>query len=98
MGLEAEKEQKQILIQSTLNQLNTSSQKLIQSIESLSENTERTLHANKEVVESMNNVILGTDNQANSAKESARAMEEMAVGIQRIAENSSSVSEAARKC
>lgn len=94
--LEAEKEQNQVIIQNTINQLMTSSQKLAQSVESLGVNTASTLKANKDVTESMINVTRGTDNQARSSKESARAMEEMAIGIQRIAENSSAVSEAAQ--
>ena len=97
LNLEAEKDQKQALIQNTIDQLNASSKKLVQSVESLGENTERTLNANKEVTESMINVSRGSDNQAKSSNESARAMEEMSTGIQRIAENSSLVSEEAQK-
>ncbi|ULO05831.1 methyl-accepting chemotaxis protein [Paenibacillus sp. 19GGS1-52] len=96
LGLEEEKEQKQVLIQNTIDQLMLSSKKLVESVDSLSENTGRTMKANQEVTESMLNVSRGTDNQAQSSKESARAMEEMAIGIQRIAENSSAVSEAAQ--
>jgi methyl-accepting chemotaxis protein len=96
-SLEAEKDQKQALIQNIIHQLNASSKKLVQSVESLGENTERTLNANKEVTESMMNVTRGTNNQAKSSKESAIAMEEMSTGIQRIAENSFTVSEEAQK-
>lgn len=60
----------------------------------LSTSTEHTVQVAHQIASSIQEVAAGAETQASSATESVRAMEEMAVGISRIAESSSTVSEA----
>lgn len=61
----------------------------------MQESAEQTAQATQEVAESIQEVAVGTDTQLQSLQECQRAMTEMTIGIQRIAESSSSVSEMA---
>lgn len=60
----------------------------------LSANAEQTVHVAHQIAESIQEVAAGAETQAAGASESVKAMGEMAIGIERIAESSSTVSEA----
>ncbi|SFF22219.1 methyl-accepting chemotaxis protein [Paenibacillus catalpae] len=61
----------------------------------MQESAEQTSRATEEVAHAIQEVASGADTQLQSFQECQRAMNEMTVGIQRIAESSSSVSELA---
>lgn len=61
----------------------------------MQESAEQTSRATEEVAHAIQEVAAGADTQLQSFQECQRAMNEMTVGIQRIAESSSSVSELA---
>ncbi|MFB9279504.1 methyl-accepting chemotaxis protein [Cohnella cellulosilytica] len=61
----------------------------------LKETAQQTAQATNEIASAIQNVASGTETQLGSSQECQRAMTEMAVGIQRIAESSSVVSDLA---
>ncbi|SDB99355.1 methyl-accepting chemotaxis protein [Paenibacillus sp. UNCCL117] len=92
--LEADKLQKQQLLEQTLNQLTVSSGQLVRYVEHLNDNADRTLVENRSIMESMQSMAAATEEQAQNSNDSARAMEEMTIGVQRVAESSGMVTEA----
>ncbi|MGG2196401.1 MULTISPECIES: methyl-accepting chemotaxis protein [Paenibacillus] len=92
--LEADKAQKLQLLLRTLERLNASSGQLVQYVEHLNGNADRTLAENRSITDAMERMAAATEEQAHNSKDSARAMEEMAIGVQRVAESSGTVTEA----
>lgn len=92
--LEADKSQKLRLLLQTIEGLNTSSGRLVEYVEHLKGNADRTLAENRSITDSMEQMAAATQEQAQNSKESARAMEEMSIGVQRVAESSGTVTEA----
>ncbi|MEX2460049.1 MAG: methyl-accepting chemotaxis protein [Paenibacillaceae bacterium] len=64
------------------------------SSEELTTSAEQTTKSTEQIASAIEQVASGAETQTTGAKESARAMEEMSIGLQRIAENCSIVSEA----
>ncbi|WP_160500967.1 methyl-accepting chemotaxis protein [Paenibacillus dendrobii] len=73
------------------------SEKVTQSSKALAASADQTSRATEEITRSIQEVAGGSETQMQSAIESQVAMEEMAVGIQRIAEYSSLLSEHAQE-
>ncbi|MGO4499194.1 methyl-accepting chemotaxis protein [Paenibacillus sp. 2RAB27] len=80
-------------LQELIREVNASSQDVADSSKQLSASAEETSAASNEIATSIQAVARGAESQGLTSNESARAMEEMSIGIQRIAETSSSVSE-----
>ncbi len=77
-----------------LSQVNRSAEELATNSGQLSASAEETTRATHEIAASTQSAANGAESMMSGSAESARSMEEMAAGIQRIAENSSVVSEA----
>lgn len=75
--------------------IRTTSGEVAGSASIMQESAEQTSRATEEVAHAIQEVAAGADTQLQSFQECQRAMNEMTVGIQRIAESSSSVSELA---
>jgi methyl-accepting chemotaxis protein len=80
-------------LQELIKEVNISSQDVSASSEQLSASSEETAAASNEIANSIVEVAKGAEAQGITSQESARAMEEMSIGIQRIAETSSEVTE-----
>ncbi|WP_438447830.1 methyl-accepting chemotaxis protein [Gorillibacterium sp. sgz5001074] len=91
--LEEEKQRKNGLIGHTVSQLAEASGKLLELAEDLSGNAQATLAASSSVNGAVEVAREATASQTRGASESARAMAEMAVGLGKIAEAASQVSE-----
>ncbi|WP_282939210.1 HAMP domain-containing methyl-accepting chemotaxis protein [Paenibacillus sp. RC67] len=74
-------------------QMQETSHLVAASAQQLSASSEENAAASEHVTQSIQDVASGSENQAQSAMECARAMDEMAVGVQRIAESTSEISE-----
>ncbi|WP_239618525.1 methyl-accepting chemotaxis protein [Cohnella mopanensis] len=92
--LEQEKQQKEQVISQTTEQVRDTSHRLVQIVDTLSYNSDKSMTSVGEVAASIAQVSGHADNQAISSVESARAMEEMAMGIQKIAESATRVADA----
>lgn len=77
------------------NSIQHSSLEVSESATNLQRSAEQTAQATNEVSEAIDQIASDSDTQLHSTQECQRAMTEMAVGIQRIAESSSAVSELA---
>ncbi|MUT66583.1 methyl-accepting chemotaxis protein [Paenibacillus sp. NEAU-GSW1] len=75
--------------------LRIASNEVASSSSAMQESAEQTASATQEVAEAIQEVAAGADTQLQSFQECQRAMTEMTIGIQRIAESSSAVSEMA---
>ncbi|PZE20184.1 methyl-accepting chemotaxis protein [Paenibacillus xerothermodurans] len=85
------KESLQDLIQQGL----SASDKVVAATKTLQVIAEQTANQTKQIVSSIGKVASGADSQTQSTAENLRAMEEVAVGVQRIAENASTITESA---
>jgi methyl-accepting chemotaxis protein len=83
-------------LQELIREVNASSHDVAVSSKELSASAEETSAASNEIAASIQAVARGAEAQGLTSNESARAMEEMSIGIQRIAETSSNVSEVSR--
>jgi methyl-accepting chemotaxis protein len=84
-------------LQELIREVNANSQDVSASSEQLSASSEETSAASNEIAMSMFEVAKGAEAQGITSQESARAMEEMSIGIQRIAETSSTVTEVSKE-
>ncbi|NQX63865.1 methyl-accepting chemotaxis protein [Paenibacillus qinlingensis] len=80
-------------LQELIKEVNANSHDVAVSSKQLSASAEETSAASNEIATSIQAVARGAEAQGLTSNESARAMEEMSIGIQRIAETSSSVSD-----
>ncbi|MFD1849593.1 methyl-accepting chemotaxis protein [Oceanobacillus bengalensis] len=78
-----------------IGQVGTTSNQVAAASEELTASAEQTSEATNEIASSIQEVASGADIQEQSANESLVAMREMAIGIQQVAETSSSVSDLA---
>lgn len=76
-----------------LDNLKTTSNRVVETSHNLANSVEHTIVASDRITERMEEVAQGTEQQSLAAKESASAMDEMAIGIQKVAESSNVVSE-----
>ncbi|RED63273.1 methyl-accepting chemotaxis protein [Cohnella lupini] len=72
-----------------------SSEKVVASSKQLKTIGEQTTKESKQIIASIEQVAAGAEIQTSSTEENLKAMEEVSIGIQRIAENASSISESA---
>ncbi|WP_052675967.1 methyl-accepting chemotaxis protein [Paenibacillus sp. IHBB 10380] len=77
------------------NSIQHSSLEVSESATNLQRSAEQTAHATNEISEAIEQIAFDSDTQLQSTQECQKAMTEMAIGIQRIAESSSVVSELA---
>lgn len=84
-----------IALRTTIGHLSDSSRKVATTAELLDSGAEQTRMASNQIVGIMEQVAAGSENQLQGAVQSAKTMSELAVGIQRVAESSSVVSDAA---
>lgn len=91
---EREKQQKEQLIRQTTEQVKDTSNQLVQIVDTLTMNSDKSAAAVGEVAAAIAEVSSNAKNQAVSSVESARAMEEMAAGIQKIAQSATHVADA----
>ncbi|GGG73712.1 methyl-accepting chemotaxis protein [Paenibacillus radicis (ex Gao et al. 2016)] len=84
-----------ISLRSLTYNLRSASEEVSSSSANMQESAEQTAAATQEVAEAIQEVAAGADTQLQSFQECQRAMTEMTVGIQRIAESSSAVSDLA---
>lgn len=75
--------------------ISTTSGEVAGAAANMQQSAEQTSQATQDVTEAIQEVAVGSDTQLQSFQECQRAMTEMTVGIQRIAESTSSVSELA---
>ncbi|WP_025027380.1 methyl-accepting chemotaxis protein [Caldalkalibacillus mannanilyticus] len=80
-------------VRSIITDVMQSAKQLSASSEELTEGAQETSMATNVIRESIQDIANGVEIQAKSTEESARAMEEMTLGIQRVAETSSSINE-----
>lgn len=74
-----------------VSQINNNAQLVAASAEELNASSEQTTKATEHVASSIQQVSSGADTQMIGINESSKALEEISIGVQRIAENSSSV-------
>ncbi|QMV41136.1 methyl-accepting chemotaxis protein [Cohnella cholangitidis] len=91
---EMEKQQKEHLIRQTTEQVKDTSYQLVQIVDTLTMNSDKSAAAVSEVAAAIAEVSSSAKYQAVSSVESARAMEEMAAGIQKIAQSATHVADA----
>ncbi|GAA4711781.1 methyl-accepting chemotaxis protein [Brevibacillus fulvus] len=70
------------------------SEQVAASSEQLTATSAESVQASNQISRSIQEIVGGTENQLQASEQTSRVMDEMAIGIQRVAESSSSVSEA----
>ncbi|QOS98304.1 methyl-accepting chemotaxis protein [Brevibacterium sp. JNUCC-42] len=83
----------QLSIKYLISEIVSASKKLVASSDQVSSHVETNIIAIDKIAENVKEVAGGADNQLMRTEESAKGMEEMALGIQRIAESTSSIAE-----
>ncbi|WP_232696612.1 methyl-accepting chemotaxis protein [Brevibacillus daliensis] len=83
----------QLSINYLISEILSASKKLIASSDQVTSHVETNIIAIDKITENVKEVAGGADNQLMRTEESAKGMEEMAVGIQRIAESTTSIAE-----
>ncbi|ERM16946.1 methyl-accepting chemotaxis protein [Brevibacillus laterosporus PE36] len=83
----------QLSIKYLISEIVSASKKLVASSGQVSAHVESNIIAIDKIAENVKEVASGADNQLMRTEESAKGMEEMALGIQRIAESTSSIAE-----
>lgn len=78
-----------------IEQVSMNSSHVASSAEQLTASAEQTSQATDQIATSIQDIATGSDTQVQGANECSTAMKEMTIGIQQVAETSSSVSEAA---
>ncbi|MFD3447225.1 methyl-accepting chemotaxis protein [Microbacteriaceae bacterium 4G12] len=82
-----------INVHDMITHISVSSNEMIGAFDGLNKNIKDVEGSNEQIVSSIQDVFKGAEHQLISMKESSTALEEMAVGIQKVAESSSSVAE-----